>query len=85
MIVALEDISNSIELFTDTERPYKGKFPDGGKIWFFKTCQIDGVIYHSGRYKRVPARTNSTIYFSRKKESRNGSILDNYVKVQDQC
>ena len=40
------------------------------------------MIYHSGRYKSS-ARNNFPIYFSGKKESRYGSILNN-VKVQDQ-
>lgn len=70
MIGALEDISNNnyLEIFTDADlKVIRGKVPRLGKIRSFKRCQmIDGVIYHSTRYKRVTARTNFTIYFFKK-------------------
>ena len=85
MIGALENISNNLEFFTEAEwKAIRRKVPRWRKIWSFKRCQINGVIYHSGRYNRVTARNNFTIYFSGEKESRYGSILSN-VKVQNQC
>lgn len=85
MIGALENISNNLEFFTEAEwKAIRRKVPRWRKIWSFKRCQINGVIYQSGRYNRVTARNNFTIYFSGEKESRYGSILS-YVKVQDQC
>ncbi len=57
-----------------------------GKIWRFKRCQIDGIVYHSQSYQRVTARNNYTIAFKTNEQSTSsyGSIIS-YAKLQQQC
>ena len=57
-----------------------------GKIWQFKRCQIDGIVYHSQSYKRVNARNNYTIAFKTSEQSaRNYGSIKNYAKLLQQC
>ena len=34
-----------------------------GKMWVFRRCLVDGVLYHSKSYKRVVARNDYTVVF----------------------
>ena len=57
-----------------------------GKIWQFKRCQIEGIVYHSEIYQRVNARNNYTIaYKSSEQSTRSYGSIMSYAKLQQQC
>lgn len=55
-----------------------------GKMWVFRRCLVDGVLYHSKSYKRVVARNDYTVEFQQMDNNYYGTV-HTYVKVQDKC
>ena len=55
-----------------------------GKIWMFRRCLVDGVVFHSKSYKRVVARNDYTVEFQHLQSSYYGSI-HTYVKIEEKC
>lgn len=55
-----------------------------GKIWMFRRCLVDGVVFHSKSYKRVVAWNDYTVEFQHLHSSYYGSI-HTYVKVEEKC
>jgi len=82
----LQKISNNQEqsIGKSELRALRREVPTWGKMWSFKRCQVNGVVYHSKVYKRVTARNNFTVSFTTDKQTGYGSIL-RYVKVEEKC
>lgn len=55
-----------------------------GKMWVFRRCLIDGVLFHSKSYKRVIARNDYTVEFRHLDNMHYGSI-HTYAKVEEKC
>lgn len=54
------------------------------KMWVFRRCIIDGVLFHSRSYKRVIARNDYTVEFQHLENTHYGSI-HTYAKVEEKC
>ena len=55
-----------------------------GKMWVFRRCLIDGILFHSKSYKRVIARNDYSVKFQHLDNMHYGSIHV-YVKVEEKC
>lgn len=55
------------------------------KMWVFRRCLMDGVLYHSKSYKRVVARNDYTVEFQDLEGNKSFGTVHTYVKVQEKC
>ena len=55
-----------------------------GKMWVFRRCIVNGILFHSKSYKRVVARNDYTVECYHKDTIYYGSI-HTYVKVEEKC
>ena len=55
-----------------------------GKMWVFRRCLVNGVLFHSKSYKRVVARNDYTVEFYHKDSTYYG-LIHTYAKVEDKC
>ena len=56
-----------------------------GKMWVFRRCLVDGVLYRSKSYKRVVAWNDFTVEFQELEGSKSYGSVHIYVKVQEKC
>ena len=82
---ALDRIWNTSSAFQQSElAALKKAAGNWGRMWSFRRCQINGVVYHSQSYQRVTARNNFTVAFTTDGQSGYGSVLS-YAKLQQKC
>lgn len=55
------------------------------RMWVFRRCLVDGVLYHSSSYKRVVARNDYTVEFQDMEGRTSYGTVETYVKVQEKC
>ena len=55
------------------------------RMWVFRRCLVDGVLYHSLSYKRVVARNDFTVEFQDMEGRTSYGTVETYVKVQEKC
>lgn len=55
------------------------------RMWMFRRCLVDGVLYHSSSYKRVVARNDYTVEFQDMEGRTSYGTVETYVKVQEKC
>lgn len=56
-----------------------------GKLWVFRRCLVDGILYHSKSYKRVVARNDFTVEFQDLEGNNNFGTIHTYAKVEEKC
>ena len=54
------------------------------KMWVFRRCLVNGVLFHSKSYERVVARNDYTVE-SYHKDSTYYGLIHTYAKVEDKC
>lgn len=55
-----------------------------GKMWVFRRCIVNGILFHSRSYERVVARNDYTVECYHQDTIYYGSI-HTYVKVEERC
>ena len=72
IIGSLEHVWSCSALLTDEQLPTLPR--QYGKIWMFRRCLVNGVVFHSKSYKRVVAWNDYTVEFQHLQCSYYGSI-----------
>ena len=79
VVGSLERVWSTSELLSKDQRASLPK--ETGKIWIFRRCLIDGVMFHSASYRRVVARNDYTAEFT---DGTFGTI-QTFVKIEEKC
>ena len=82
VVGSLERVWSCSKLLTDEQLATLPRHH--GRIWMFRRCLVDGVVFHSKSYKRVVAQNDYTVEFQHLHSNYYGSI-HTYVKVEVKC